>query len=298
MSDRIVPGPLRGNPGCKEACAIHTMQIYDSCRAKDCLEDLRVYLSHQDQCILDKSVNVKLRRAELIYAFSEVEEVPFNPGCFAVDVRFCYKVYCDICGCNGRPTEISGLAMHDKRVILYGSQGNVHIFSSESGFDCSNLRRNLPTAVVEAVDPIALGCKVIDSNDCVGGEIECELPECLGRFFSDEFVFSGDEKRLLVTLGQFSIIRLERDSQLLIPCFDFCLPEKTCPNNEENPCDLFSRIQFPVDEFCPPVHPNTACGCVREPEPRNGCGERDRRDFERREPDRRESGRRGCNERR
>ena len=56
------------------------------------------------------------------------------------------------------------------------------------------------------------------------------------------------------TLGQFSIIRLERDTQLVMPCYDFCMPEKECiGGSEDNPCDLFKRIKFPVDEFFPPV---------------------------------------------
>ena len=37
-----------------------------------------------------------------------------------------------------------------------------------------------------------------------------------------------DSRRSYVTLGQFSIVRLERDTQLLIPAYDYCLPEKEC----------------------------------------------------------------------
>ena len=60
-------------------------------------------------------------------------------------------------------------------------------------------------------------------------------------------------KKLLVTLGQFSIIRLERDTQLLIPAYDYCLPEKECVgSSEDDPCTMFGRISFPVDEFFPP----------------------------------------------
>jgi hypothetical protein len=34
--------------------------------------------------------------------------------------------------------------------------------------------------------------------------------------FDDEIVTGGDEKRIFATLGQFSIIRLERDTQLVV----------------------------------------------------------------------------------
>ena len=60
-----------------------------------------------------------------------------------------------------------------------------------------------------------------------------------------------------MTIGQFSIIRLERDTQLLIPAYDYCMPDKECPGvaSDEDPCMLFSRIRFPVEEFFLP----TAC---------------------------------------
>ena len=60
-------------------------------------------------------------------------------------------------------------------------------------------------------------------------------------------------KKLLVTLEQFSIIRLERDTQLLIPAYDYCMPDKACQgSSEDDPCSMFSRIHFPIDEFFPP----------------------------------------------
>ena len=66
----------------------------------------------------------------------------------------------------------------------------------------------------------------------------------------------GDIHRLFVTLGQFSMIRLERDTQLLVPVYDYCMPSKECPCDscdcQEDPCDLFRKVQFPVNEFFPP----------------------------------------------
>ena len=60
-------------------------------------------------------------------------------------------------------------------------------------------------------------------------------------------------KRVFVTVGLFSIIKLARYVQLLIPAFNFCFPNKECiAATEENPCELFETIQFPFDEFFPP----------------------------------------------
>ena len=40
MADRIVPGPVSGNDSIREAVCIDTKKIMDSCRDKDCIEDL------------------------------------------------------------------------------------------------------------------------------------------------------------------------------------------------------------------------------------------------------------------
>ena len=45
---------------------------------------------------------------------------------------------------------------------------------------------------------------------------------------------------------------------------DYCLPEKECACQGaecgEDPCEIFRKVQFPVDEFFPPnsVSPKTA----------------------------------------
>lgn len=40
MNERVVPGPVQDSCGIREAVCIHTKKIYDSCRDKDCIEDL------------------------------------------------------------------------------------------------------------------------------------------------------------------------------------------------------------------------------------------------------------------
>ena len=56
----------------------------------------------------------------------------------------------------GRPTEVEGLATFDKKVILFGSEGNAKVFESkykEDAFDPQLWRKtNMPHAVVEVAD--------------------------------------------------------------------------------------------------------------------------------------------------
>ena len=79
---------------------------------------------------------------------------------------------------------------------------------------------------------------------------------------SDSIPSAGSSRAILVTLGLFSIIQLERDVQMLIPAYDYCIPQRECDCNTQNPCDTFQNIDFPVDEFFPPEKTgDSPCGC-------------------------------------
>ncbi len=113
---------------------------------------------------------------------------------------------------------------------------------------------------MEVVDPICLGVKVADSGDncCKFSDDDMDvsnIPDCVRRVFEDRFVNCHDEQhRIYVSIGLFTIIKLQRNVQLLIPAYDFCIPEKECvASTPDDPCEMFSNINFPVDEFFPPV---------------------------------------------
>ena len=57
----------------RQALSIHTRKITDSCRDKDCIEDLRVYLTKGSQAQLDTASGAKVRCADLLYTNIEVE---------------------------------------------------------------------------------------------------------------------------------------------------------------------------------------------------------------------------------
>ena len=127
--------------------------------------------------------------------------------------------------------------------------------------------------------------------------------------FGDDLILDNNVNKLYVTLGQFSIIRLERDIQLLMPAYDICMPAKECScggaDGAEDPCDMFERFEFPVEEFFPPRRnlsgQNGGCGCRgdREDGGRRDC-RGDREDGGRRDcrGDREDGGRRDCSPRR
>ncbi len=246
----------------REAVCVHTDKIFDSCRDKDCLENVRVYLTQDGQEIVDRALNVKCTKAEVIWVFTDVDNVPFNRGFYSVDLKYFFKVTLQVFTGACRPTEVEGLATFDKKVILFGSEGNAKVFDSsdkKNAFNEETWRKsNMPHAVVEVVDPIALGAKLVDvrQNNCCCCDDDIDLasvPDSVCRIFDDSLIVGGECKRVFVSLGVFSIIKLERRVQLLIPSYDYCVPQKECVGaTDDNPCDLFDRIQFPMDEFYPP----------------------------------------------
>ncbi|MDP4109129.1 MAG: hypothetical protein Q8878_03765 [Bacillota bacterium] len=214
-----------------------------------------MYPTRCSQAILDRAINVKARKAELLWCYIDVEPVPFNRGFYTVDARYFYKITVDaFCGA-GRPQEVSGLASFNKRTVLFGSEGAAKIFSSHyvpNANDVQTLERtNLPIAVVEVVDPVILAVKLVERH-CVCHESDMtDIPEMICTCFEDDIVLSGEGKELYATLGQFSIIKLERNIQLLMPAYDVCLPEKECAGSSVDPCSLFEKFRFPVNEFFP-----------------------------------------------
>ena len=131
-------------------------------------------------------------------------------------------------------------------------------------------------SIAEVVDPIALGAKLVDVNHgncCCDEDFDlASVPESVSRVFDDSLILGGEQKRVFVSIGIFSIIRLERRVMLLIPAYDFCVPQKECIGaTDDNPCDLFDRISFPVDEFFPPERGDFD-NCDDEHRPDNRCG--------------------------
>ncbi|MGM9615365.1 MAG: hypothetical protein ACI3W7_07555 [Oscillospiraceae bacterium] len=230
-----------------EAVCIHTRKIYDSCRDKDCMEDLRVYPTACSQQYIESAFSVRPSSATLLYADVQVDEISFNRGYYTIDVTYFYEV-CGVTFPCERP--VRGLCVFNKRVMLFGSESSAKVFSSDGSiFD----RAVQPIAVAECVDPIVLNMKLVDACTVGFSGEPRDIPKKILAHFGEDLVLSDGVRMLTCTLGQFSIIRLERDSQLVVPVYDYCLPEKDCTSNEpDDPCSLFQRISFPLDEFFPP----------------------------------------------
>ena len=248
MADRVLPGPVENPRRADERVNIHTTKIMDACRDKDCVEDLRVYPTVSSQAILDSAFSVRPESASLIYADVNVDEISFNRGYYTVDVTYFYTVTGQTFP-GGVP--VRGLAVFDKRVILYGSEGGVKSFSSSDDMPSGISGAKNPVAVVSAVDPIALNLRIGDAASPEDPE-KRSIPQAIVEAIGEDLCLGGCGRKLFVTLGQFSIIRLERDFQLSVDAKSYLPVKESVGSSDDDPCTLFSRVCFPMDEFYPP----------------------------------------------
>ncbi|MBQ8525541.1 MAG: hypothetical protein IJ460_02310 [Clostridia bacterium] len=162
MSDRLRScNPCQSDSN--DSVCIQTNKVYDSCRDKECIENIRVYLTETGQCLVDRAANVKCKKAEIIWVYTDVEPLPFNRGYYSVDLKFFFRITLDVFTGVSRPTAVEGLAVYDKKVILFGSEGNSRTFLSKTTFGESDIhqwsKNNLPVAQTEVCDSVSRrGC--------------------------------------------------------------------------------------------------------------------------------------------
>lgn len=258
------PVPETANNGCfKEAVCVNAERIYDSCSAKDCLEDLRVYFPDPQQQRINQAVNVRMKKVDIITVCLDMEPVTFNRGFYSIDMTFFFKVTVEaLFSPSCQPETMCGAAVFSKKAILYGSDGSVKVFTTADGGRIPS--KTSPKAIAQIADPIGLSARLCDARSCCCECCQCGLPENVCQVFDGPFDGCQTEKVVLATLGVFSIVQLVRDVQMLIPAYDFCIPDKECVTTSDNPCELFRKIDFPTGEFFPPrMECEEGCGCCQ-----------------------------------
>ena len=290
MSDnRFGPCGTHGN-GCGKGGDAHTVcvetnRILDSCRDRDCFENVRVFLTDLGQDIIEHTTQVRVKDACVAWTYIGIDPVQFNRGFYTVHIRFYVKLIFEACLCGGRSQEFDGIAVLEKQVVLFGGDSSVSIFrsSADGSAFCAEpepcyKERSVPTAGVEVGDPIVLGARVLEPvcpepvcccccacdippsiAGCLSAPMYVEAQDCDGH--------GHDGRRILVvSLGIFSLVRLVRPAQYLITASEFIIPDKECVSaSPENPCDLFRTMAFPISEFSPAPMPLPTAD-------RNKCG--------------------------
>ncbi len=263
--------------GTRDTVCIEANRVLDSCRDRDCYENVRVFLGCYGNEIIERTGNIRVKSSCIAQSNITVDPVPFNRGFYSVNVRLYIRMGFEACMGSGKPQEFDGVAVVEKNVILFGGESNLNVFRSRSSTDFCTANENascteegnLPTAVVETVDPIVLGARIMEKRQSCRCTCCCscsDIPESIvinGTGPLDE----GGERFLAVTLGIFSVIRIVRPAQYLISATEYVVPDKECPSRtEESPCDMFKCMAFPVQEFSagtmPPSPPSR---CTEKP---------------------------------
>lgn len=265
----------------KENICIDTYRVLDSCRDKDCFENVKVYLTDFGEEVIERTSTIRAKCANIVSAYIDVVEVPFNRGFYQLNIKIYTKIIFEACICPGNIQEIEGIAVVEKKVILFGSEGNVNVFKTEYGTSsfcespCNTKKTStLPRAVIETVDPIILSTKVVEprSFKCCCCCCIDDIPESVVSGLKGNLCDSNN-KALVVSLGFFSVVKIERPAQLLVSATEYNIPDKECvAAREDDPCTLFNAISFPVNEFSP--HIPQGFGCSVQPPKREsgGCG--------------------------
>ncbi len=249
-------GPRRDN------VCIDSYRILDSCKDKDCFEDTKLMMTDYGQEIIEKASQIRVVSTEILWTDITVNPVKFNKGFYQVGVRYYTKLVLEACVCMGKVQEIEAIAVNDKMVVLYGGEGSVSTFRSADvpGDFCMCKNDEIkgsgkPSVVVEVVDPIALSVKVAEDKPvgCCCCVSSCDdLPSRVLNCMNGSLSSSDNGKNVYVSLGFFSIIRMERPAQLIVSATEYCVPDKVCPKcTEEDPCAIFAKMSFPINEFCP-----------------------------------------------
>jgi len=252
---------LGGANNADKSTCINVDKIYDSARDKDCIEDLRVFVDQNGQSVIDSATAIRAKCADVIWANITVSDVAFNRGYFAVDIRFYFRICFEATIPYFQTQEFCGIAVYDKQIVMFGSEGNVSIFTSDfcdgvNGKPSIKQSSNLPKVVLEVATPITLAVNIADKSCgckgccCSADQIPENVCNACGLLPAEDFGL----KNLYVTLGLFSVIRMERPVSLVISAADYCVPDKTSNVlSETDPCSVFNNMSFPTCDFFPPT---------------------------------------------
>ena len=171
------------------------------------------------QPIVDASANVRVRDVDVISVYIDMQPIPFNRGYYSIDLTFFFDVSLELYGGATVGCErVSGISIFNKKVILYGSEGNVKMFTSESCRDEADLQGNkvLPKATVQVAQPVALSAKLCEHCRC-GCEPCCVIPDCIASRYGGAFETVEQKNTVYVTIGLFTIVQIVRSTVTVKP---------------------------------------------------------------------------------
>lgn len=107
------------------------------------------------QALVDNATNVRIKDVSVITVYLDLQPIPFNKGFYSVDMTFFFDVSVELFGgAASCPVPVSGVSIFNKKVVLYGSEGNVKMFSSDQCEDTCDPQDStvLPKATVHIAE--------------------------------------------------------------------------------------------------------------------------------------------------
>jgi hypothetical protein len=177
------------------------------------------------------------------------------------------------------PNQIFELGLKAKEFVVYccllrhSDKNTDNCFPSRRliADECSMDKKTVDSALkeLEARGLIKKVCDLVPGMR--SGVCPCDIPDCVAECFDGCVSYTSNMPRVItVSIGIFSVVRMERPGQYLVTGVEYAVPEKVCqPDCPENPCEMFRRMSFPVNEFYPPaatqpkITASQACGCAK-----------------------------------
>ena len=259
------------NCGCRQvnnAISADVRRVYDSCADRDCLENLEVVFSAEDAPLIETACSVKATDCEILTCYVDVDEVSYNRNCYSVECNYYFSCSFELYQPDSNtPDLIKGVCAFTKRSMLYGASGDVYTFTSAEDTPLP-ISVAEPVAKVQAMEPMVLGSDIVNNLTpaCV------QIPEAVNTALGGDLAQNTGDRKIVITLGLFSIVQLGRDVQVTLPSYEFAIPEKECNIDNASPCDIFRSFDFPLDQFFPSSGPScNACVCDKEMDYEGEC---------------------------
>ena len=250
---------VAGEHDVKDECII-SLKVYDACRKRVCLSrdvlgEARATGRHL--CGVDNCGNYN--EGDIIFAPNNatqtdikdfrVESVTINDktrskfkkGYWDISITYTFVYVLVFSNPNGEICRVEATNSYTTKASLFGSNETESTMSTDLFADLSNGSSTLGAAPFVAVDTNAMDI-----------DVEFIEEKCCCCNANGEVV--DQARRVAVTIGLFSIIKLFRIVNLLVESKGFCIPA-SCPETKaafDNACDFFDSLDFPMDVFAPP----------------------------------------------
>ena len=95
---------------------------------------------------------------------------------------------------------------------------------------------------MQVAQPVALAAYLKDC--CTPCEVCCRIPDGICRRYGGTFDCTC-RRGVYIALGLFTIVQIVRNVQMLIPTYDFCIPEKECTGStSDSPATCSAALTF------------------------------------------------------